>query len=750
MSERSYVDNLSEEQLLNLDRIVKYMGDVGITNKYAQAAMLSVCTKESGLIPKSESSYRSTSSSRIRKIFGKNVSDLTDGQIDEIKKNDIDFFDKVYGINSKRERQSDGSVYGNISSGDGYKYRGRGYNQITFKGTYRDLGEKIGVDLVSNPDLLVGDVAAKALVNFFIKSFKGSKTQALKSFGASKSSNPIQTMNKIDNLRTACQCFYQANAGWGKWEKTIKYENSLKEGPDGLSFSDDIIGGYTRTRNLAPIFYQKIGGDPTVDPPVQDDPDENENIPIPQSNSDQNYDDESHGDPSPPSGSVSKLNKFFDPKISPSEIVTKIDHLSEQDKNKISKGLGFAPFVWYNGIQISSEDISKLSIRYQDTIPVMNIVFEDSFGIMKQDGFPLDDSIITVFINSRSKLLRSIKMDFKILSFKDFGSSMYSIDGCCNVPKIFIKKFQSLPKKTSHECLRDISVQTELGFCSNVDNTDDKMTWINPGNSQHDFIGDVVSNSYSSDSSYFYYYIDFYYNLCFVDIPKELERNIINDLMVNSFGYIDTDTISDDDSEKLIPLILTNDISSQSSVSYFSDYEIINKSTRVSIQNSYSTKSVSYNSLNKEILQFDVRSMTSDGKKTILLKGNPNDNSDFFKENINHIWLGKEDFDNSHKNYNYSKLQNRINLNEISKIGSVLTIPSPNFNLYKFQKITVLFSARKRTPTHKEQFYKRLTGEWLITDIEFLYESGNVVQKIKIIKTELSMTNEEIESSVKK
>jgi len=66
------------------------------------------------------------------------------------------------------------------------------------------------------------------------------------------------------------------------------------------------------------------------------------------------------------------------------------------------------------------------------------------------------------------------------------------------------------------------------------------------------------------------------------------------------------------------------------------------------------------------------------------------------------------------------------------------------------KKITVLFSARKRTPTHKEQFYKRLTGEWLITDIEFLYESGNVVQKIKIIKTELSMTNEEIESSVKK
>ncbi len=753
MSERSYVNSLNQDQKSNLKTIVDAMTDAGITNKYAQAAMLAVCTKESGLIPKSEGSYRSTSASRIRKIFGNNVNHLTDGQIDIIKKNDIDFFDKVYGISSKREKQSDGSVYGNISSGDGYKYRGRGYNQITFKRSYKEIGDSIGVDLVSDPNLLLeGELAAKALVNFFIKSFKSAKINAIDAFGAKKSSNPVQTMNELSTLKMACQCFYQANAGWGKWERTLKYESSVRSGPDELSFPEDTIGGYTRARNLTPLFYEKIGGEnQSEEGPIQDPPQNTQ--PIPQSNSedrDQNNNNQETDDSKKPNGgSISRLNKFFDPKISPSEIISDIENISFKDKKNLAKSLGFVPFVWYNGFQISHEDISRLSIRYQDTLPVLSMVFEDTFGIMKQDGFPLDDSIITVFINSRSKLLRSIKMDFKILSFKDFGSSLYSIEGSCNIPKIYIKRFQSVSKKTSHECLRELASQMDLGFCSNIDNTDDKMTWINPGLPQYDFLGEIVSNAYSSDSSYFYYYIDFYYNLCFVDIPKELNRSIVNDMMVNSFGYIDSDTISESDSETLMPLILTNDASYESSVAYFGEYEIINKSTRVSIENSYRTKSVSYNLLDKEILQFNVMSITSNGKKTILLKGNPSDDSDFFNENSSHVWLGKEDFDNSHKNYNYSKIQNKINLNEISKVGSVLTITSPNFNLYKFQKITVIFSARKKTPTHQEQFFKRLTGEWLITDIEFLLEGGDIVQKIKIIKTELSMTEDEKKNGVK-
>jgi putative chitinase len=57
---------------------------------------------------------------------------------------------------------------GNTDPGDGFKYHGRGYIQLTGKDNYRDMGTRIGVDLVSNPELAALPVnAAKIAVEFW-------------------------------------------------------------------------------------------------------------------------------------------------------------------------------------------------------------------------------------------------------------------------------------------------------------------------------------------------------------------------------------------------------------------------------------------------------------------------------------------------------------------------------------------------------------------------------------------------------
>lgn len=151
------------------------LNEAGINDPNIIRATLAAVSKESQFIPTAEDlTYRSLSLSGLRNKFKglKNIPDTTINSIrkwwekdkagkwihseDKRIKAQKDFAELVYNSDAKPE-------LGNTKKGDAWKYRGRGFVQLTGKANYQDMQkelEKAGLlkgkeNIVTDPDLLI-------------------------------------------------------------------------------------------------------------------------------------------------------------------------------------------------------------------------------------------------------------------------------------------------------------------------------------------------------------------------------------------------------------------------------------------------------------------------------------------------------------------------------------------------------------------------------------------------------------------
>lgn len=153
----------SEFKLQNLkghvpDAVIAQIPDTAkkfnITNPLRLAHFLAQCGHESGGF-KSVSENLNYSADGLKKIFGK----YFPGNLNEsYAKQPEKIASRVYG-----GRMGNGDE----STGEGFKFRGRGYVQLTGKQNYTNFAKFIGEDVVTNPDLVATKYPLASAAFFF-------------------------------------------------------------------------------------------------------------------------------------------------------------------------------------------------------------------------------------------------------------------------------------------------------------------------------------------------------------------------------------------------------------------------------------------------------------------------------------------------------------------------------------------------------------------------------------------------------
>lgn len=116
----------------------------GVSTPLRRAHFFAQLMAESNGTPQSESVYYTTVKG-AKATFYSPFKDKSDAFVSQYLKNSQKMANYVYANRGGN---------GNEASGDGFKYRGRGFFQNTFKDQYKKLSDKLGIDFVTYPDKL--------------------------------------------------------------------------------------------------------------------------------------------------------------------------------------------------------------------------------------------------------------------------------------------------------------------------------------------------------------------------------------------------------------------------------------------------------------------------------------------------------------------------------------------------------------------------------------------------------------------
>ena len=341
------------------------------------------------------------------------------------------------------------------------------------------------------------------------------------------------------------------------------------------------------------------------------------------------------------------------------------------DQNKtndnLSKFVGDTyPAIRINEYDFNKSDILNFMLTLEDFLPSLTVTVMDSKGTFNISQFPKDGDVLSLYIRSKDeKIYKPIRMDFDILSIDspvvDNNSNTptanskesaagtitltYTFDCRAKIPDLLGEVCKGYDLDSSFNHLQQISDELQLGFASNVTNTDDKMVRIIPYDTRLKFILDNTNTAYSDDNSFYTSYIDPYYYINFVNLNKQLEydEDLEDSIVTLTFDIsIDkgnTDLSAVDESK----LFLTNlDKGSVGTSRKIAAYSIINNSGEIILENGYNRTAQYYDEDDKQYRKFIVSPLVTENLHPDLNPLRGRNDEKRYKTQVKYKYLGKQ------------------------------------------------------------------------------------------------------------
>jgi hypothetical protein len=434
----------------------------------------------------------------------------------------------------------------------------------------------------------------------------------------------------------------------------------------------------------------------------------------------------------------------------------------EGGQSRYAKWFGATyPLVVVNNYHFSRDEIKSFVIDCDGFLPRITMSMEIEGKPFMQQSMPRDGDVAAVYLRSKNDTLKPLRNDYEITmfnanrKFRDNGDSYYKVyfEGKLRVPMARAVKCFSI-EDTSYRALMQMADDLQLGFASNITETNDKQAWICPNIPYDSFMSKMASHAWKDDKAFFTSFIDIYYMLNFIDVSPMLSEDKTLIEAAISIPAIKDYTTTENAGKPTVntKLILSNHPEAYPSSAYIEHYQMINNSTAVSQRTGYKQFVHFYDKKTRTHQAQIVDPLMGENAENekIILRGRPNE--DFYKDQVTHIWKGIQyTTDNVHTNYYYAQAHSSRNWSELDKLKLKVRLTAPNFNITKYSRIPAYFfiykdiaeiqaaqTDQERKDDDRLTLDRFMSGWYVVTGMSFHYRGrdGKLWQELTLSRRE--------------